>query len=279
MDLTQDRKKKNFTSSFDTIHGVQEAVNKSMAKYDSHRKFSVASTWLVCFSQRIKFYGDVLDVFVQHHPEYVSLAWGAMKLLFTVCISLSLMTVLHDTAAPAMDITNSIPISCLRRKRKHPFYLAYADFRKHERMQSVVNHEKTTATLARALSEIAETLPRMQLATELYPTEKMKNSLCQLYTHILRFLVRAHDWYKEGTLKHIVHSITRPVELRYDDILQDIAQSSRVIEQLASSGHQAEFRDMHNEIDTSLRHSTQELTEIRSAVSGMSTCFHVRTIP
>lgn len=99
MDMTKDGKKKSFTSSFDTIHSVQEAVNKSMAKYESHRKSSVASTWLVCFSQRIKFYGDVLDVFVQHHPEYVSLAWGAMKFLFTVCISLSLMVNLHDAAA------------------------------------------------------------------------------------------------------------------------------------------------------------------------------------
>lgn len=134
----------------------------------------------------------------------------------------------------------------------------------------MINHEKTTATLARALSEIAETLPRTQLATILYPTEKMKNSLCQLYAHILRFLVRAHDWYKEGTFKHIVHSITRPVELRYDDLLQNIAQSSRVIEQLASSGHQAEVRDMHNEIDSSLKHSTQQLTEFRTAVSSMS---------
>lgn len=100
----------------------------------------------------------------------------------------------------------------------------------------------------------------------------MKNSLCHLYAHILRFLVRAHDWYKEGTFKHIVHSITRPVELRYDDLLQNIAQSSRVIEQLASSGHQAEVRDMHNEIDSSLKHSTQQLTEIRTAVSSMSAC-------
>ncbi|KAI7777912.1 hypothetical protein LA080_002964 [Diaporthe eres] len=98
----------------------------------------------------------------------------------------------------------------------------------------------------------------------------MKSSLRQLYAHIVRFLVRAYDWYKEGTLKHIVHSITRPVELRYDDLLQNIAQSSRVIEQLASSGHQAEFRDMHNEIDISLKHSTRQLTEIRSAVSSHS---------
>ena len=25
-----------------------------------------------------------MDVLVQHHPEYVSLAWGAMKLVFGV---------------------------------------------------------------------------------------------------------------------------------------------------------------------------------------------------
>ncbi|KAH8754146.1 hypothetical protein F5883DRAFT_431732 [Diaporthe sp. PMI_573] len=27
-------------------------------------------------------YGSVLDVLVQHHPEYTSLIWGAMKILF-----------------------------------------------------------------------------------------------------------------------------------------------------------------------------------------------------
>lgn len=143
-------------------------------------------------------------------------------------------------------------------------------------VQSVITHEKTTATLAKALSEIAETLPRMQLANELFPTKKMKDAVCQLYAHILRFLVRAHDWYMEGTLKHIVHSITRPVELRYDDLLQNIAQSSRVIEQLASSGHQAEFRDMHNEIDASLKISTQQLSDIRVEVaSGSAVCMDV----
>ena len=28
--------------------------------------------------------GKVMDVLVQHHPEYVALAWGAMKLIFGV---------------------------------------------------------------------------------------------------------------------------------------------------------------------------------------------------
>jgi hypothetical protein len=36
------------------------------------------------FSSRICYYGQIFDVLVQHHPEYVSLAWGAMKFLFVV---------------------------------------------------------------------------------------------------------------------------------------------------------------------------------------------------
>lgn len=100
--MTKDGKKKDFICSFDTIHDVQEAVKKSMARYESHRRTSAASTWLVCFSQRIKFYGEILDVFVQHHPEYVSLAWGAMKFLFTVRIKMHLTVVPHGTAARAM---------------------------------------------------------------------------------------------------------------------------------------------------------------------------------
>lgn len=102
--MTKDGKKKDFICSFDTIDDLQQAVNKSMAKYDSHRKTSAAGTWLVCFSQKITFYGEVLDVFVQHHPEYVSLAWGAMKFLFTVSHLVSLVVVPHGIAAQECDI-------------------------------------------------------------------------------------------------------------------------------------------------------------------------------
>ena len=33
---------------------------------------------------RVQYYGNVMDVLVQHHPEYVSLAWGTMKFFFVV---------------------------------------------------------------------------------------------------------------------------------------------------------------------------------------------------
>lgn len=45
-----------------------------------------ASKWLVALSERITYYGQIFDVLVQHHPEYVSLAWGTFKFVFTVSL-------------------------------------------------------------------------------------------------------------------------------------------------------------------------------------------------
>lgn len=101
------------------------------------------------------------------------------------------------------------------------------------------------ATLAKAMAQIAETLPHMELQSILYPTDRMKLAVTDLYAYILRFIIRAHDWYSEGPLKHALHAITRPVELRYNDLLQQITDASRTIYQLAVAGQQAELRDMH----------------------------------
>lgn len=132
---------------------------------------------------------------VQHHPEYVALAWGAMKVLFV----------------------------------------------------GVVNHERSLATLSRALCEIADQLPRVELSTRLYPTKRMKNAVAVLYAHVLLFLIRAHGWYQESKLSHALHSITRPSELRYADLLEKVSYHSRNVTVLAIAGSQAEQRDMHTE--------------------------------
>ena len=92
----------------------------------------------------------------------------------------------------------------------------------------------------------------------------MKNAIADLYASLLRFLIRARDWYDEGKLQHFYHSITRPTELRYSDLLEQIAQSSRLIDQLAVSGQQAEFRDMHAKIN--------ETSEIVEKMSIAITC-------
>lgn len=111
-----------------------------------------------------------------------------------------------------------------------------------------MEHEKTGTTIVQALCEVADALPRVELAAILYPTDGMKRAVASLYAHIIRFLIRALDWYKEGTLLHIVHSITRPVALRYADIITAIQKETALIEKLSTSCGQAELRDMHYEL-------------------------------
>jgi hypothetical protein len=63
---------------------VQRIIERSRSTYEDRIQGKKARKWLSRLSSRICHYGRVLDVLVQHHPEYVSLAWGALKLLFVV---------------------------------------------------------------------------------------------------------------------------------------------------------------------------------------------------
>lgn len=191
--FSKDARKVGIARSSTCLADVQSAITTAMRKHRSAQKESKVRKWLVKLSERIHFYGGVLDVFAQHHPEYVALAWGSIKFLITVAL----------------------------------------------------NHEKIIATLAKAMAQIAETLPHIELQSILYPTERMKTAVTDLYAYILRFSIRALDWYNEGMFKHVLHAITRPVELRYSDLLQQISDASGTIYQLAAIGQQAELRDMH----------------------------------
>lgn len=69
------------------IGDVVDAVAAAKEKYDQRTKDSKARKWLSYFSSQVTYYGQVLDVLAQHHPEYVSLAWGTMKFVFIVSAS------------------------------------------------------------------------------------------------------------------------------------------------------------------------------------------------
>lgn len=66
-----------------SLYDVLAVVEKASDKYSNNTP-SKTRVWLQKFSQRVGHYGHILDVLVQHHPQYVALAWGAMKLLFLV---------------------------------------------------------------------------------------------------------------------------------------------------------------------------------------------------
>lgn len=66
------------------IEDVQEVIVTAQEKYRARRRGSKVRERLATVSSRVLYYGHVLDVLSQHHPEYVSLAWGTMKFLFVV---------------------------------------------------------------------------------------------------------------------------------------------------------------------------------------------------
>ncbi|KAM0424108.1 hypothetical protein ACHAPD_002594 [Fusarium lateritium] len=109
---------------------------------------------------------------------------------------------------------------------------------------SAQNHEATICLISKALSQIADSLPRVELITVLYPTDRIRQAVSNLYANLVRFFIRAHEWCQEGTFRHLLHSITRPPELRYQDLLEDIAANSREIDQLAAASARVEIRDI-----------------------------------
>lgn len=66
-----------------SIQDVQTAVEQARRKYHESKR-SKLRKWLAKASTRILYYGTILDALADHHPEYVKLAWGALKFLFIV---------------------------------------------------------------------------------------------------------------------------------------------------------------------------------------------------
>jgi hypothetical protein len=83
-----------------TIHDVKRAVFAAKEKYDRSPQ-SKARKWLSSCSKRVMYYGVIMDTLSQHHPEYVSLAWGALKFLFIVSHSSMVFLSQHLTSIPA----------------------------------------------------------------------------------------------------------------------------------------------------------------------------------
>jgi len=84
--LTEDQRKRDIAKRATSMKELVEIITTTKLRYDNKHKDQKASKWLTKIATRVRFYGNIVDVLAQHHPEYVSLAWGAFKLLFVVRI-------------------------------------------------------------------------------------------------------------------------------------------------------------------------------------------------
>ncbi|KAK4166271.1 hypothetical protein QBC43DRAFT_189396, partial [Cladorrhinum sp. PSN259] len=189
----------DFLKSAASVEDVRSLVQDSFDRYAakiSNQKVVQIRKWLNRVLETLHHYANIFDVFVQHHPEYVALVWGAMKFI----------------------------------------------------LLSIENRQSTIALISKALSQIAESLPQVELATILYPTDRMMRTVEHLYSSILNFLVRTREWCEEGSVRRLLHSITRPPELVYKDLLDQIAENSRLVDRLAVAGAQAETRRINSKL-------------------------------
>ena len=82
--LTKDPQKTCLARQASSMEEVQSAVADAKAHYDTGHRNSNVSMWLSKLSTRICYYGNIMDMLMQHHPQFAALAWGAMKFLFVV---------------------------------------------------------------------------------------------------------------------------------------------------------------------------------------------------
>ncbi|KAF2833902.1 hypothetical protein CC86DRAFT_312074 [Ophiobolus disseminans] len=97
-----------WAKSHATIEDVRTTVQKVKVQYDNASKdHTGARVWLEKLSSRIMHYGKVFDTLAQHHPEYVALAWGAMKLVLMGVIERA--TLLEELATAFVSIGDVLP--------------------------------------------------------------------------------------------------------------------------------------------------------------------------
>lgn len=93
-EITKDYAKRKWLteSKHGDLQDVLVAVVGAKDQYEKRTSASGTRDVLVSFSEKLHHYSAIMDVLVQHHPEYASLAWGAMKILFVVSEELYLYT-------------------------------------------------------------------------------------------------------------------------------------------------------------------------------------------
>ncbi|CAG8962269.1 hypothetical protein HYFRA_00005324 [Hymenoscyphus fraxineus] len=86
--LTKSERKRIWADGKAGIVDIQQALKEAKEKYDNRKSGqSAVQDWLSMFSSRLLYYGGVLEVLAQHHPEYVALAWGSIKFLFVAVLN------------------------------------------------------------------------------------------------------------------------------------------------------------------------------------------------
>lgn len=142
----------------------------------------------------------------------------------------------------------------------------------------MINFEELLIEFSKATATIANVLPRTRLLYELYPTEAIQTAVANVYAKIVEFVLETVKWYKKNRLQHAIAAVVSPYKLSFKNIVDEIAERSRMVDELANTAVKAELRDVHLKVNTlydenvSLRSHTLDM---RHELLQMKQQFHL----
>lgn len=71
---------------FETPASMLREIEKDVKNYQNKRKLGVLCRKIENFSTAWAPFFEITGIFVQSNPEYAALAWGAVRLVFLVCV-------------------------------------------------------------------------------------------------------------------------------------------------------------------------------------------------
>lgn len=94
---------------------------------------------------------------------------------------------------------------------------------------------------SKAMVEVAQVLPRAQLHSEIYQTDRMKQVVTHLYAQILVFLCQVLKWHRRKPFLSIIN----PFDVKFKGVLEEVRQCATAMDEVASSAERAEIRGLH----------------------------------
>ncbi|KAI1359315.1 hypothetical protein F5Y08DRAFT_84064 [Xylaria arbuscula] len=136
----------------------------------------------------------------------------------------------------------------------------------------VINHESLIKELSKAMTRIADMVRHVQIQCLLYPTDEIVEHMKDLYTSIVSFAVRAVKWYQKSKMAHVLAAFTSPFRLKFQDIADEIYETSRKIDRWAITMSHIEMREVRqqlNETEKALELARLERREINQLVTEL----------
>lgn len=120
---------------------------------------------------------------------------------------------------------------------------------------------------AKAVTDIAEVLPRVKLNAQLYQTDRIKANISKLYAYILLFFKQILSWYQLSRTQKAISAFLNPFKLRLKTTVDEVKRCGSILDAAADSASRAETRSIH----VLVQDMCGKITDVETRIDNLST--------